>query len=523
MARLLGLLVCGSVAAAGSQHFDQANGAYTLRVDGEPFIIIGAQCDIWRSTRQDADTLAFLNAYSEMNATAVGLGIPWSYIEKTKDVYDMTFLDWFIAEARKRHLKIVAHLFSTNVCGKIGEVSPTGYYPQYAPDYILADPGTYQRMDLGKEGQYAWAGTPMCPNDPDTRAREAKYVARVAEHLRREDSAHTVVMVQINNEFYYQQWVTPPENPAKVRCHCADCEAIFDPAEAEEHFMYRSLAEYARDIAAAFREVYDIPLYVNSPWWPNWVAELFLETCPSIDLVGMDGVFTPNEPNQLSTVQLGRNIPFASECPTENAETQRNLGVLPFYVLLRRLGIGNLLWDAGASTMVENIDARRRYGAALYPIKHAMGPIAAARGTDRLIGWYAQVHRATSVPEVDVFGEKTGGTLPGEPAIDQLFLREGPTTRLVEGAGFTCRLAGLNVDVSASMAGVLIAVPDIGVVVATSGANLVIEGLGTLAVGETGRFEGNIWKSEGRLPIRQEEGRALMSIPGPNVVLLRLP
>ena len=211
--------------AGGSRHFDRGNGAYTLTVDGAPFLIVGAQCDIWRSTRQDARTLEFLDAYREMNATAVGLGVPWSCIEKTEDAYDTAFLDWFIAEARKRDLKIIVHLFSTNVCGKIGEVSQNGLFPQYVADYVLENPAKYQRMDLGNEGQYAWAGTPMCPNDPDTREREMRYVARVARHLRDTDWDHTVIMVQINNEFYYQQWVTPPAAPGKVRCQCSNCEA----------------------------------------------------------------------------------------------------------------------------------------------------------------------------------------------------------------------------------------------------------------------------------------------------------
>jgi hypothetical protein len=52
------------------------HGVPTLEMDGEPFLIVGAQCDIWRSTRQDEKTVAFFDAYQAMHATSVSVGIP---------------------------------------------------------------------------------------------------------------------------------------------------------------------------------------------------------------------------------------------------------------------------------------------------------------------------------------------------------------------------------------------------------------------------------------------------------------
>ena len=45
-------------------------------VDGRPHLIFGAQCDIWRSTRQDAQTVAFFDEYRAMHASTVSVGIP---------------------------------------------------------------------------------------------------------------------------------------------------------------------------------------------------------------------------------------------------------------------------------------------------------------------------------------------------------------------------------------------------------------------------------------------------------------
>jgi hypothetical protein len=109
------------------------HGVPTLEVDGAPLLLVGAQCDIWRSTRQDEKAVAFFDGYREMNATAVSVGIPWSKIELAEDRYDFRFLDWFIDQARKHKLKLVINLFNSNVCGKVRE----GDSLQYLPNYIL--------------------------------------------------------------------------------------------------------------------------------------------------------------------------------------------------------------------------------------------------------------------------------------------------------------------------------------------------------------------------------------------------
>ena len=67
-------------------------GVRTLVVDDEPFVILGAQCDIWRSTRQDRRVEEFIDAYRDMNATAISFGIPWAKMERERDSYEFSFL-----------------------------------------------------------------------------------------------------------------------------------------------------------------------------------------------------------------------------------------------------------------------------------------------------------------------------------------------------------------------------------------------------------------------------------------------
>lgn len=195
--------------------------------------------------------------------------------------------------------------------------------------------------------------------------------------------------------------------------------------------MFRSFADYARVLTDAIAAVHPLPVYVNSPWWPPHVIPLFLDRCPNLALVGVDGVFAPNEPNMLSRSQVGRNIPFAAENPTEEPKTRINLDVLPYYSLIGQQGIGNLLWECGSPhTVVEDANARQRYETALYPIRWAQAPIAKARGTENLAGWYAIRDIAAEVT-TDVFGNfiplKTNGPVVAQ---HRFFVREGTQWRI---------------------------------------------------------------------------------------------
>ena len=204
-------------------------GVRTLVVDGEPFVILGAQCDIWRSTRQDEKVVEFIDAYREMNATAISFGIPWAKMEPERDLYDFSFLDWFIERTEAAGLKLVVNLFNSNVCGKCEELTEGERYPQYTPDYIKNDPEGFTRIVHNVDIEYHPGGPPLCPNDPATLDREARYLRRVAMHLKETDRNHTVIMVQLNNEYFYQQWADCKDNTQKhVRCVCEFCTANYD-------------------------------------------------------------------------------------------------------------------------------------------------------------------------------------------------------------------------------------------------------------------------------------------------------
>ena len=473
--------------------------------------------------RQDEKTVAIFDGYQAMNATAVSIGVPWSKLEPSEGIYDFRFLDWFIEQARRRGLKLVVKLFNSNVCGKVQEGANPNAYPQYTPGYIFSAPGDYQRMVLPGPWKYDPRGPPMCPNDPRTLERERRLCAEIARHLEQTDFQRTVILLQLNNEFYYQQWVGPrPVDERSIRCHCPFCEQKWKAGSWSdgEEFMFRSFASYVRVLTDTITDAYPLPLYVNSPWWPPRVIPTFLEESPNLALVGVDGVFSPNEPNMLSRSQGGRNVPFAAENPTENPETRINLDVLPYYSIIGQLGIGNLLWECGPPhTVVEDPQARNRYRAALYPIRWAAIPIARARGTANLGGWFALRDIASDVT-TDVFGN----FVPVKPEgsilrTNRWFVREGRTSRVDGTDRLALALGDLKFDIRDATAGILVRL-DLGrVVLAVPKGNIAVEGPRPIQA-TRGRFDEDQWRSEGTFVMEHESNHTLLKVSEPTVVQL---
>ncbi|MDR3692741.1 MAG: beta-galactosidase [Fimbriimonas sp.] len=503
------------------------NGIETLVVDGRPFLLVGAQCDVWRSTKQDAKASEFFEGYREMNATAVSVGIPWSKIENTEDKYDFQFLDWFIRKAESNGLKLVVNLFNTNVCGKVGEGVGSSVYPGYTPDYILKAPQKYHRMVLPYPYKYVDAGPPMCPNDPMTLERERRLVTRVAEHLRDTDLHRTVIMMQLDNEFYYQQWdgKRPADGSAEelaIRCQCTNCMTKWRSGSYEngEEFMFKSFADYVRVLTDSITRVYPIPLYVNSPWWPPRVIPIFLTRCPNLAFVGIDGILSPREPNWLSRSLLDRNIALAAENPTENSEVRLNLDVLPYYTIIGQQGLGNLLWECHPPfTVVDDPVAKQRYADALYPLKWARAPIARARGTERLVGWYA-IRDIRAGLSTDVFGNFVPRKADESPVeADRWFVREGASTRTGSSGKFTLHLGTLSLEVSGSDAGIVVRTGPKDLFLALPKGRIAIGGIAKVHA-ERGRFDGDTWKPGGPATVVEQNGLTVVETDHPAVIRL---
>jgi hypothetical protein len=260
-----------------------------------------------------------------------------------------------------------------------------------------------------------------------------------------------------------------------------------------------------------------LPLYLNSPWWDPKLIPIFLDRCPHLGLVGIDGVSTPWEPNILSRSQVGRNLPFAAECPSEDATTRFNLDVLPYYTVVGRQGIGNLLYEAHPpNTVIDDATTRTRYQSAMTPLKHAMAPIANSRGTEAFAGWYA-VRTFSDGLKVDSSGSfvpPPHGKIVHE---EHFFVREGKKTHIAAQSRFELNLGSTVMEIAESPAGVVVKESGGGLIIATPTGQISVRGgMGFKAM--AGRFVGNRWVPESEVTMLRKNDGSHLVIPRPAVI-----
>lgn len=197
-----------------------------------------------------------------------------------------------------------------------------------------------------------------------------------------------------------------------------------------------------------------------------------------------------------------------------------NLDVLPYYTVIGRQGLGNLLWECGPPhTVVDDPAAREQYGSAMYPLHWAQTPIARVRGTEDLLGWYTVRDVSTSAT-TDVFGNFIA-TDPCAAVVagSHLFIREGTHTRLTEATAFTAALGGLQFTISNSVAGIIVRSNPRTWVIAVPHGRITITGSPTVRITE-GRYQASRWQPAGVLNADMENGARVLTIDHPEVLQL---
>jgi len=287
-------------------HLIQKDGRHALIVDGEPFLILGAQCH--NSSAWPATLPLVWSAMEALHVHVNTLEIPiyWQQFEPEPGRYDTSVVDAILAKARERGLRLVLLWFATWKNGS----------NHYMPDWMKLQPETYPNI-VGPGGE------PIdSPSPPAKATLEADTKAFVAFmlHLKEADPEHTVIMVQVENE---------PGSWDAVRDHSPTAQALFEgpvPAEAllakgvpassgqswtrafgrdaDEYFQVWHVARFIGEVAAAGKAVYPLPLYVNGsirdpvdPGWPphyqvggpnDNVFELWKAAAPAVDILSPD-------------------------------------------------------------------------------------------------------------------------------------------------------------------------------------------------------------------------------------------
>jgi hypothetical protein len=185
-----------------------------------------------------------------------------------------------------------------------------------------------------------------------------------------------------------------------------------------------------------------------------------------------------------------------------------------------REGIGNLLWECHPpQTVVEDRDARRRYGGALYPLRSAMTPICEARGTERILGWY-EMRSIRPGLATDTFGNFVPEK-PGESPVQtsRWFVREGRASREAVSGSFEASAGGLPVAISRSAAGVIVRTGRGELVLALPAGRVEVRGIRD-ARAESGVFDGRAWRASGPAPLTREGGATVVETERPTVIRL---
>jgi len=285
-------------------HLIQKNGRYALIVDGEPFLILGAQCN--NSSAWPAILPKVWSAMEVLNVNTLEIPIYWEQFEPQPGQFDYHIIDTIITQARQHNLRLVLLWFATWKNGS----------NHYMPQWMKLQPEKYPNI-IGKNGQQIDSPS---PHSQATLEADIRAFSAFMRHLREFDEQHTVIMVQVQNE---------PGSWDTVRDYSPQAQKIFNspvPAkalsaanispktnhnwtevfgrDADEFFQVWHVATYIGKIAAAGKAIYPIPLYVNgairdplNPGWPptyevggpnDNVFELWKAAAPEIDILSPD-------------------------------------------------------------------------------------------------------------------------------------------------------------------------------------------------------------------------------------------
>ena len=278
-----------------------SHGRYELLVDGQPYLILGAQVN--NSSNYPAMLPAVWPALAEMHANTVIMPIAWEQIEPKEGSFDFSFLDLFLAQARDQDLHAVLLWFGTWKNSS----------PAYTPEWVKRDNARFPRV-IDSQGRRMPSLSPLARATLD--ADRTAFVA-LMQHLKAADPEHTVIMVQVENE---------AGTYGSVRDYSSRAQRLFDgpvPGElaraletrrgswrqafgsqADEFFHAWNIARFVQQVAAAGKAVYPLPMYVNAalrdPLHPgppityesggptDNVLDVWKAAAPAIDVIAPD-------------------------------------------------------------------------------------------------------------------------------------------------------------------------------------------------------------------------------------------
>lgn len=287
----------------------QRDGRYALMVDGQPYLILGAQINnssSWPSTLPKV-----WPAIADMHANTVEAPVYWEQIEPQPNTFDFTNVDDLVRQAREHHVHLVLLWFGTWKNGQM----------HYAPEWVKTDTAHYPRM-INSHGEPIDV---LSANSNANLEADKHAFTALMHHLRTIDGEqHTVLLIQVENEsggigavrdfspMANQQFAgeVPSELVTALHKQPGTWSQVFGP-DADEYFQAYYQSRYINEIARAGKAEFDIPMYINV--WVSYPAaelperrvtfpginypsggavqkmiDLWKAMAPSIDMIGPD-------------------------------------------------------------------------------------------------------------------------------------------------------------------------------------------------------------------------------------------
>lgn len=247
----------------------EKNGRHALLVDGKPYFILGGQAH--NSSAWPAMLPGVWQAIDNMHANTLELPVYWEQIEARQGTFDFSLVDMILAQASQHHKHLVLLWFATWKNGS----------NHYMPGWMKHEAGKYPNI-TGSKGQSVDSPS---PHSQATLEADVKAFTQLMKHLKKADTRHTVIMVQVENES--GSW-------GAVRDYSPEAQKLFEgsvphellrpeilralnrPAvsggswqqvfgdRADEYFQAWSIARFVGQVAAAGKAQYALPLYVNA-------------------------------------------------------------------------------------------------------------------------------------------------------------------------------------------------------------------------------------------------------------------
>ncbi len=249
----------------------EKDGRFALLVEGRPFLILGGQ--IHNSSGWPSELPQVWESMAALHANTVEAPVYWEQFEPQEGRFDNTNVDRIVEGARAHNLHVVFLWFGTWKNGNM----------HYVPAWVKGDAKRFPHT-IRPDGEPIDVLSPILRNTLE--ADKAAFTA-LMRHLKEIDNEqHTVLLIQVENESGNIGSVrdnsaeanrefagmVPADLLAATHKQVGTWREVFG-AEADETFQLYHQAKYINEIAAAGKQQFAIPCYINV-WLDYPAAEL---------------------------------------------------------------------------------------------------------------------------------------------------------------------------------------------------------------------------------------------------------